>query len=230
MVHRKIVAATAALALAGFVGSGTAGAQTSVTTTTTTKTVGGITSQTTVTKETSVLGEPSSSELPAPRSTMSRDGETSVLGEPSPSGGSSFGATAASPATEPSPTVGVAPTASSSDRIMTKDGIRYACAGVGLDSRSDPRWNDFAAKVVFTIKGGGYLPDVLTTFSDGSGNQVFSVRCDGPWLLVDLPADTYRINATATDPRGQVHERTGRISVAAKGQRETIIRFDDIRS
>ncbi|SMF14528.1 hypothetical protein SAMN06265365_10527 [Tistlia consotensis] len=116
----------------------------------------------------------------------------------------------------------------SNDKILTKDGIRYACTGVGEDSRSDPRWKNFAAKLVFTVKGGGYLPDVMARIENGKGKQVFSMKCAAPWLLVDLPADHYKVVATAEGPQGKRFEQTADLSVGAKGQHEAIIRFDGI--
>jgi hypothetical protein len=186
-------------------------AQTTVTTTTTTKTLGGITSQTTVTEETSVIGEPTKPVAPAAGTTGAGVPTTGV------------------PATGV-PATGVPATGapSAQDEVMTKAGIRDACTGVAKDSREDPRWRDFAAKLVFTVEGGGFLPDVLTRIEDRQGNEVFTARCDGPWLLLDLPADSYRVVATAEDPRGEIHQRTADISVGAQGQSETIIRFDDI--
>lgn len=177
-------------------------AQSTVTTTTTTKTIGGITTETTVTEETSVLGEPKDPVAPA-------QGTTGV--------GAGVGAGAA--------TMG-APSAT--DEIATKDGIRFACTGVAEDSRQDPRWQAFAAKLVFTAQGGRFLSDVLTRVEDRQGNEVFTARCDGPWLVLDLPADSYRVVATAEDPQGEIHQRTADISVGAGGQSETVIRFDDI--
>ncbi|MEX0758187.1 MAG: hypothetical protein WD100_01285 [Tistlia sp.] len=178
---------------------------TTTTTTTTTKSVGGITSRTTVTEETSVLGEPSDAleidrqAVPAPGTAVQSGTSAAVTGAPS-----------------------------AQDEVMTRDGIRYACTGVALDSREDPRWRAFPAKLVFTVKGGGYLPDVLTRIEDRQGKAVFTAKCDGPWLLVDLPADRYRVVATAEDPQGRVHQRTADISVGAGRQSETIIRFDEI--
>lgn len=203
MARSMILPLVAAAALAG--GAALSGAQAQTTTVTTqTKTMGGVTSKTTtVTTETSVTGAPDSGSATSGSAAAGGDLETRT------------GAEAASQM-------------SSNDKVMTKDGIRYVCTGVGEESRTDPRWKDFAAKLVFTVKGGGYLPDVQTDIKNGKGQQVFSMKCDAPWLLVDLPAARYKVVATAEDPQGKTHERTADISVAAKGQREAIIRFDDI--
>lgn len=177
---------------------------TTTTTTTTTRTLGGMTVEETVTEETSVLGEP------APAGTA---------GGAAPGGAATGGAAAGAP-------LSGAPAAT--DEIRTRDGLRYACTGVAKDSREDPRWRDFSAKLVFTVKGGGYLPDVMTRIEDAQGREVFVERCDGPWLLIDLPAGRYRIVATAEDPQGRVHEHTARLSVEARGQSEAILRFEEI--
>ena len=73
----------------------------------------------------------------------------------------------------------VAQTSDSSDPIQTQDGIRYDCTGVGASSREDPRWQAFAAKLVFAAKNGGYLHDVTTLVTNAEGKTVFSTTC-GP--------------------------------------------------
>ena len=91
------------------------------------------------------------------------------------------------------------------DPIRTQDGIRYACTGVGAGSREDPRWREFAAKLVFAANNGGYLSDVTTRVVDGTGKTVFTSTC-GPWLLLDLPAGRYDVTATARDSGGGTHD------------------------
>ncbi len=181
---------------------GQAGQTTTTTTTitTTTKKLGDLTGRETVTEETSVTVE-----APQASGSVSSAAAASGQGNVAPGG---------------------APAAT--DSVMTKDGLRYACTGIAKDSREDPRWDAFAAKLVYTVQGGGYLPGVTTRIENQSGSEVFAVRCDAPWLLVDLPADSYTVIATAEDPQGQLHRRTADLSVGASGQSEAIIRFNEI--
>lgn len=118
--------------------------------------------------------------------------------------------------------------AAAADSVMTKDGVRYACTGVGAESRDDPRWREFAAKVVFAASNGGYLADVNTRVADGQGRTVLETRDCGPWLLLDVPQGSYRINATAHDAAGRYYESEATMTVGGSGQSETIVRFPQI--
>lgn len=118
--------------------------------------------------------------------------------------------------------------ADAADPVQTQNGIRYACTGVGSDSRTDPRWPGFAAKLVFAAGSGGYLSQVGTRITDGQGRQVFEVVDCGPWLLVDLPAGRYQLVATAHDGQGNTSQSRATLSVGGSGQVETIVRFPEI--
>ena len=114
------------------------------------------------------------------------------------------------------------------DPIRSSDGIRYACTGVGSDSRQDPRWRSFAAKLVFAADNGGFLSQVGTRIADSQGRTVFEVQECGPWLLLDLPAGSYEAAATARDGQGRPYERRFAVTAGAGGQSETIVRFSEI--
>jgi hypothetical protein len=66
------------------------------------------------------------------------------------------------------------------DPILEANGVKYACAGVGKASRSDPRWAGFPVKLEFAAANGDFLGDPAVTVTDGSGNPVFQAQCDGP--------------------------------------------------
>lgn len=82
------------------------------------------------------------------------------------------------------------------DPILEAGGIKYACAGVGKASRSDPRWASFPVKLEFAAANGDFLGDPAVTVTDGSGKPVFQAQCDGPWVLIELPAGSYKVHAT----------------------------------
>ncbi|MEQ8817476.1 MAG: hypothetical protein RLO51_22120 [Thalassobaculum sp.] len=114
------------------------------------------------------------------------------------------------------------------DQVMTRDGTRYACTGIGAESRTDPRWSGFPAKLVFAANDGGYLSQVATRIADGQGRTVFEVQDCGPWLLLDLPKGRYTVNATAHDGQGRNYESRAIMTVGAGGQTETVVRFPDL--
>lgn len=205
MARSTILPLSAVLALLGGAALEPAlGQTTTIEKTTTIKKLGDLTSQTTVTRETTVLGEPQENPL--------------VIDEERTTGTQGAATGPAVPTGAPA----------HEDEVQTHDGVRYACTGIAHDSRDDPRWAEFPAKLVYSVNGGGYLSDVLTRIEDGQGNAVFTMRCNGPWLLVDLPPDSYRVIATAEDRQGQVHQKTKTMSVGASGQSETNIQFSEI--
>lgn len=117
------------------------------------------------------------------------------------------------------------------NEIRSENGIRYACTGVGKDSREDPRWDQFSAKMVYAVEGGGYLPGVTTRISRADGGDVlFSQWCDGPWLLADLPPGDYEVTALAEDDQGKVHRHQATLSVDEQGQAEQVITFPEMPS
>ena len=87
------------------------------------------------------------------------------------------------------------------DPILEANGIKYACAGVGKASRSDPRWASFPVKLQFAAANGDFLGDPDVTVTDSSGKQVFTAPCNGPWVLIELPAGSYPL----------IHELAGRL-------------------
>lgn len=74
-------------------------------------------------------------------------------------------------------------------------GIKYLNGGFGIEER-DSMPTDFPLKIVFATDRGHYLSGVDVTILNSSGNTVFELRADdGPWLLVDLKAGRYSLEA-----------------------------------
>jgi hypothetical protein len=82
------------------------------------------------------------------------------------------------------------------DPILEANGVKYACAGVGKASRGDPRWKSFPVKLEFAAANGDFLGDPAVTVTDASGKPVFQAQCNGPWVLIELPAGSYKVHAT----------------------------------
>lgn len=111
-------------------------------------------------------------------------------------------------------------------KVMTKEGIRYACTGISVGARQDPRWGDFSTKLVFTADQGAYLADVAVRIEEESGGQVFQAHCDSPWLVIDLPKGKYDVFATARDS----YESSVELTVDGQQQTSAILSFSQIRS
>ncbi len=74
--------------------------------------------------------------------------------------------------------------------------IRYVNGGAGVEER-EAMPKDFPLKLVFIVRGGHFLNGVSVSIYSGSGSKVFEAKADnGPWLLVDLPAGGYRLEAS----------------------------------
>jgi hypothetical protein len=108
------------------------------------------------------------------------------------------------------------------DPILEANGIKYACAGVGKASRSDPRWPAFPVKLEFAAANGDFLGDPAVTITDASGNAVFQAQCNGPWVLIELPAGSYKVHATGQ--KGQ-YAKDFDLAVKAGGQTQKTIRL-----
>jgi len=108
------------------------------------------------------------------------------------------------------------------DPILQANGINYACAGVGKASRSDPRWPAFPVKLEFAAANGDFLGDPKVTITDAGGTPVFEAQCNGPWVLIELPAGTYKVHATGQ--KGQ-YTKDFEIAVKAGAQTEKTIRL-----
>ena len=111
---------------------------------------------------------------------------------------------------------------SGGDPILEADGIKYACAGVGKASRNDPRWAGFPVKLQFAAANGNFLGDPAVTVTDGSGKQVFQAQCNGPWVLIGLPAGSYKVHATGQ--QGQ-YAKDFMLTVKSAGQTSKTIRL-----
>ncbi|MEL6208699.1 MAG: hypothetical protein AAFR44_00650 [Pseudomonadota bacterium] len=72
---------------------------------------------------------------------------------------------------------------------------RYLCSGIGLEREEEEANFRHSLKLVFAQTDGHYIADVAATITSGSG-AVLSETCPSPWLLVDLPAGSYKVTAS----------------------------------
>lgn len=81
--------------------------------------------------------------------------------------------------------------------------VRYFSAGVGLEERQ-AEYPPFPLKVIFVAGPKAYLSKVNVTITNDSGTVRVDIPSDhvnGPWLFVDLPAGTYRIEGATRGDR-----------------------------
>ena len=80
---------------------------------------------------------------------------------------------------------------------VTIGGVEAVCDGTGLEARSDARWSGYPMRLEFVGKDGQYLGDEKVNVS-GNGINV-SVHCEGPWVLMKLPAGTYHVSTDVAE-------------------------------
>ena len=100
-------------------------------------------------------------------------------------------------------------------------GVESVCTGVGLDARQDPRWNTYSLKVEIAGPGGQYLGDEHLVLRQ-SGKDLLALTCDGPWILFQLPAGRYEVEARVGD-----QTVSSAAFAPASGQGRIILRFQD---
>jgi len=77
------------------------------------------------------------------------------------------------------------------------DGIETVCDGITIANRNDPKWRAYSLRMEFAGKGGQYLGG--ETVSVKGEELDVSVTCQGPWVLMKLPAGSYHISADVPD-------------------------------
>lgn len=85
--------------------------------------------------------------------------------------------------------------------VQTAGDIRYVSGGIGSDEVAaiKEQAGDFSLVLEFAERAGKrerYIADVNVDISGARGAPVLNVRTDGPFLLVDLPAGSYKVSAT----------------------------------
>lgn len=105
------------------------------------------------------------------------------------------------------------------DQPMTVNGVESVCTGIGLEARNDPRWRDYSLRVELTGAAGQYLGDGRVNIT-GNAKSV-DLQCDGPWLLVKLPAGSYQIKTDVAD----AGEKVMTARVPAAGQTRVVVNY-----
>jgi hypothetical protein len=109
-------------------------------------------------------------------------------------------------------------------RGTTDLGGPFVSGGVGTEevaTLSDEK-KRYALAILTAAKGSGaFLADVRIRISDEQSKLVLDTVMDGPWLLVDLPAGRYQIEATQ-NARAQKKV----VTFSAGDHRQTVFYFD----
>jgi hypothetical protein len=71
-------------------------------------------------------------------------------------------------------------------------------------------------KLQFAAINGDFMGDPHVRIALNTGKIVFEAQCDGPWVLIDLPAGNYKVHAT-----GQNGTAMKDFTLSVSGSRQT---------
>ena len=114
------------------------------------------------------------------------------------------------------------------DRPVTLNGIETVCTGIGDEAMHDPRWKAYPIRVEFSNGGAQYLAGPHFVLKDNDGKVLTSLDCDGPWVLLQLPAGKDYIAAASFSDDPEDGERSGRFKVPSHGQKRVVLAFPHI--
>lgn len=106
---------------------------------------------------------------------------------------------------------------------QTANGATWVCGGVGLDESSAMKQlsRNYPLMLTFTAGDGAYLADVQVKVSQKGHDPIVDVSCDGPMMLLKLPAaGNYRVQASVN---GHVQERN--VSLKSGGHQRLMLRW-----
>ena len=126
---------------------------------------------------------------------------------------------------------GVTPSSASVVHGQTDGGLAYLSGGVTVGHRVSMHAERAAYSLwVATVAkpSGAYMSDAqLRIVNLKDKTTVLERKMDGPWFMLALPAGRYQVSATLKpDEAGAPQTVSTRVDVAAKGQRQTVLRFD----
>ena len=110
------------------------------------------------------------------------------------------------------------------DELMQVGDTTAVCTGIGLGARDDPRWRDFPWRVEIAGKDGQYLGDAIVEVKGKGIDDELTLRCSGPWVLVDLPSGKYQVNVQAGHDGPM---RTATVNVGAS-QKRLVMHFPNM--
>ena len=93
--------------------------------------------------------------------------------------------------------------------VQQQGSVQYVSGGIGLDESEAMKAaaKDYPLALTFAAQRDGkadYVANVAVTISDAQGKAVLQATAEGPYMLVKLPAGSYKISATYD---GQAQDR-----------------------
>jgi hypothetical protein len=87
-------------------------------------------------------------------------------------------------------------------------GIAFMSGGVSQTEREilKDRGKGYSLKLIFSSKGGKCLSDVIVKVMDQKNQTILVTVSNGPWLFIDLPTGTYKIEASFRAHRKRISQ------------------------
>lgn len=85
-------------------------------------------------------------------------------------------------------------------------GIAFLSGGVSQAEREilEDRGKGYSLKLIFSSKRGEYLSNVIVKVLDPKDQTIWLTVSNGPWLFIDLPTGTYKIEASFRADRKRI--------------------------
>ena len=110
------------------------------------------------------------------------------------------------------------------DQETTVGGIGVGCTGIG-QTKNDPKWKAYSVKLEFADAQRALLANETVSLSDGN-TQVLDVACEGPWLLLKLPAGkAFTVEANLAEKT--TASRSATVKAPSHGQATFVLTFPD---
>jgi hypothetical protein len=110
------------------------------------------------------------------------------------------------------------------DQETTVGGIGVGCTGIG-QTKNDPKWKAYSVKLEFADAQKALLANETVSLSDGK-TQVLDVACEGPWLLLKLPAGkAFTVEANLAEKT--TAPRSATVKAPSHGQATFVLTFPD---
>ena len=104
----------------------------------------------------------------------------------------------------------------------SSEGIRYLSGGIGDDelAQIEAAKASYNVKILLAEKSGHYISGVHLTLSSLLGDKLVDIPSAGPFVLLQVPAGTYQIEATY-----EGHTQQQRTTINATRPLSTVLRW-----
>ena len=104
--------------------------------------------------------------------------------------------------------------------VQHQGSVQYISGGIGIDESEAMKAaaKDYPLSLTFAAQREGkadYVASVAVVIRDAQGKEVLKTTAEGPYMLIKLPAGTYKVSATY---EGRAQEREVNVQGAGSGR------------